>query len=94
MLLIVASVLAIIGIFCKRVQLLVGGFQLPNLDLPGVVTPLTVTYWEAGMTEAYAGMVYWPTPIEFGVALGVIALGALVLCLGLRYLPLKPAHES
>lgn len=93
-LLIVASVLAIIGIFCKRVQLLVGGFQLPNLDLPGVVTPLTVTYWEAGMTEAYAGMVYWPTPIEFGVALGVIALGALVLCLGLRYLPLKPAHES
>ena len=31
-LLVVASLLAIVGIFCKRVQLLVGGFQIPNLD--------------------------------------------------------------
>ena len=27
-----ASLLAIVGIFCKRVQLLVGGFQIPNID--------------------------------------------------------------
>ncbi len=34
-LLVVASLLAIVGIFCKRVQLLVGGFQMPNLEMPG-----------------------------------------------------------
>lgn len=93
-LVVLASSLAIIGIFCKRVQLLVGGFQLPNLDYAGVVTPLTVTNWENGMAGVYAGMVYWPTPLEFGVTLGVVGLGALLLLLGLRYLPLRPMVET
>ena len=93
-LLVVASLLAIAGIFCKRVQLLVGGFQIPNLDLPGPMTSATVTSWESGMAGAYQGMVYWPAPIEFGVALGVFGLGALILLLGLKFLPLKPAENS
>ncbi|MFR1166741.1 MAG: NrfD/PsrC family molybdoenzyme membrane anchor subunit, partial [Adlercreutzia equolifaciens] len=33
-LLVIGSLLAIAGIFCKRVQLLVGGFQIANLDTP------------------------------------------------------------
>ena len=93
-LLVVASLLAIVGIFCKRVQLLVGGFQIPNLDMPGIMTQYSVTDWTAGMAGAYQGMVYWPTPIEFGVALGVFGLGALILLLGLKFLPLKPAENS
>ncbi|WP_417143075.1 NrfD/PsrC family molybdoenzyme membrane anchor subunit [Raoultibacter massiliensis] len=93
-LLVVASLLAIVGIFCKRVQLLVGGFQIPNLDLPGPMTSATVTSWESGMGAAYQGMVYWPTPLEFGIALGVFGLGALILLLGLKFLPLKPAENS
>ena len=93
-LLVVASLLAIVGIFCKRVQLLVGGFQIPNLDMPGVMTQYSVTDWTAGMAGAYQGMVYWPTPIEFGVALGVVGLGALLLLLGFKYLPLKPTEDS
>ena len=93
-LLVVASLLAIVGIFCKRVQLLVGGFQIPNLDMPGVMTQYSVTDWTAGMAGAYQGMVYWPTPIEFGVALGVFGLGALILLLGLKFLPLRPAENS
>ena len=52
-LVVVASLLAIVGIFCKRVQLLVGGFQIPNLDLSTVMTSSTVTHWEAGMQGAY-----------------------------------------
>lgn len=91
-LLVVASVLAILGILCKRVQLLVGGFQMPNIDLPGVMTQYTVTNWEAGMQGAYQGMVYWPAPIEWGVALGVLGLGVLLLCAGLKRLPLKPVE--
>ncbi|WP_172136338.1 NrfD/PsrC family molybdoenzyme membrane anchor subunit [Adlercreutzia sp. ZJ473] len=88
-----ASLLAIAAIFCKRVQLLVGGFQIANLDLPGAMTSHTVTNWDAGLAGAYAGLVYCPTPLEVGVALGVVALGALVFLAGLRYLPLKPAED-
>ncbi len=93
-LIVAAGLLAIVGIFCKRVQLLVGGFQLPNLDYAGPVSPYTVPGWESGMTAAYQGMVYFPTPLEFGVTLGVIGLGALLLLVGLKYLPLKPTEKS
>lgn len=89
-LIVVASLLAIVGIFCKRVQLLVGGFQIPNLDYAGVMTSSTVTNWDAGLSGAYQGMVYFPTPLEFGVVLGVFGLGALMLLLGIKYLPLAP----
>ena len=88
---VVASALVIAGVFCKRAQILVGGFQIANLDLPGAITSMTVTNWEGGIAGAYSGLVYWPTPLELGVALGVIALGALLLLVGLRYLPLRPA---
>ncbi|WP_101722174.1 NrfD/PsrC family molybdoenzyme membrane anchor subunit [Eggerthella timonensis] len=93
-LIVAASLLAIAGIFCKRVQLLVGGFQIPNLDYAAPVSSYTVTDWTAGMAGAYQGMVYWPTPMEFGIVLGVIGLGALLLLLGLKYLPLKPAEDA
>ena len=93
-LIVVASLLAIVGIFCKRAQLLVGGFQIPNLDYAGPMTQYTVTDWATGMTGAYQGMVYWPTPIEFGIVLGVVGLGALLLLLGLKYLPLKPVDHD
>ena len=93
-LIVVASLLAIAGIFCKRVQLLVGGFQIPNLDMPGAMTEYTVTNWQAGMAGAYSGMVYWPAPIEWGVALGVVGLGVLLLCAGLKFLSLKPAEDG
>ena len=93
-LIVAASLAAIAAIFCKRVQLLVGGFQIPNLDYAGSMTQYTVTDWASGMTGAYQGMVYWPTPIEFGIVLGVIGLGALLLLLGLKYLPLKPVDQD
>ena len=88
-----ASALAIAAIFCKRVQLLIGGFQITNLEMAGPVTPMTVTGWESGISGAYQGLVYWPTMIEWGVTLGVIALGALILLAGLRYLPLRPRQD-
>ncbi len=93
-LMVVAGLCAIAAIFCKRAQLLVGGFQIPNIDLAAAMTPFTVTNWEGNMAQAYAGMVYWPTPLEFGVALGVTALGFLVFFLGLKLLPLKPADQE
>lgn len=93
-LLVAGSLLAIAGIFCKRVQLLVGGFQLPNLDMAGPLTPMQHTAFDAGLSGIYSPMVYWPTPLEFGVALGVAALGVLVFLLGVKLLPLRPAAEA
>ncbi len=93
-LMVVAGLCAIAAIFCKRAQLLVGGFQIPNVDLPAVMTPFTVTNWEGSMAQAYAGMVYWPTPLEFGIALGVVGLAFLVFFLGIKLLPLKPADQE
>ena len=93
-LMVVAGLFAIAAIFCKRVQLLVGGFQVPNIDMPAVLTPFTVTNWEGNMAQAYSGMVYWPTPLEFGVTLGVVGLGFLIFFLGLKFLPLKPQDQE
>ena len=89
--LVAAGLFAIAAIFCKRVQLLVGGFQVANIDWPAVLTPFTVTDWEGNMAQAYQGMVYWPTPLELGIALGVVGLSFLIFFLGLKLLPLKPA---
>lgn len=94
-LLVVASVLAIIGIFCKRVQLLVGGFQLPNINFANVIDQYSITNWGAGTDVAYGQMVYAPAPLELVVTLGVIGLAFAILCFGLAKLPLKPhAQES
>ena len=93
-LLVGGSLLAIVGIFCKRVQLLVGGFQLANLDMPGALTPMQHTAWGDGLSAIYGAMVYWPTPLEFGVCLGVVALAVLIFLLGLKFLPLRPAGEK
>ena len=89
-LLIVASLLAIVGILCKRVQLLVGGFQIPNIDHAGLMTSHSITNWTSGPAAAYQGMVYTPSPLEFGVVLGVVGLGVLLLLLGVKFLPLRP----
>ena len=93
-LLVAGSLLAILGIFCKRVQLLVGGFQLANLDYAGSLTPMQHTAWDSGLSGIYGGMVYWPTPLEFGVTLGVVALGVLVFLLGIKLLPLRPKDDE
>ena len=93
-LLVTASLLAIAGIFCKRVQLLVGGFQITNLaDMAPAVNSMSITYADGTLADAYANLVYWPTPLEAGVTLGVVALGFLVFFLGLKFLPLRPSEK-
>lgn len=94
-LVVVGSVLAILGIFCKRVQLLVGGFQIPNIDYAVALFPTsTVNSSAASFAEVYHSMIYMPSMLEVGVMVGVIGLGALMLCLGLKYLPLRPVERE
>ena len=95
-LVVAAGLLVIVGIFCKRMQLIVGGFQIPALgDFSTFVTPHTVTTgWSTGLAGAFEGMIYAPTLPEIGLAVGVLALGVLMVLLGLKLLALKPADTS
>lgn len=92
--LIVGALLAIVGIFCKRVQILVGGFQIANIDLAGVVTDLSAVNASESFADVYEEIIYWPTLLECGVAVGVIALAVLLMLIGLRYLNLRPAERD
>jgi molybdopterin-containing oxidoreductase family membrane subunit len=92
---VVASALVIAGVFCKRCQILMGGFQIPNIEFADVANQMTITHWDSGMSLlGYQGLVYWPTPLEFGVAAGVVALGGFLLLLGLKYLPLHLKEKT
>ena len=83
----VAAALAIVGIFCKRVQLLVGGFQVHSLELVG---PISGPVRDGFMLD----LVYAPSLIELGIALGVFALGVFGILMGIKYLPLAPAAKA
>lgn len=89
-----ASALVIVAVFCKRAQILLGGFQIANLEFAQTANPYTLTFWQGGAFDAYQELIYWPTALEFGVALGVVALGVLIFLLGLRLLDLKPASPQ
>jgi molybdopterin-containing oxidoreductase family membrane subunit len=89
----VAAILSILAVMCKRIQLVVGGFQLPNLEFGQVFTNQTITNYAAA-NSAYNSIVYWPSTLEWAIFVGVWALGVFLLLLGLRYLPLKQTKES
>ena len=76
---VVASALIVIGVFCKRAWLLLSSFATFNVQgAPGV------TYGRADMagTDVWAMIgIYAPTWVELVVALGVIALAALLYVL-------------
>ena len=86
---IAASICAIVGIFCKRVALLVGGFQHPNIEFAANFTGNASLNASVGYHNIYDTMVYFPTSTEFGIALGVMSFGVLLFLLGLKYLPLS-----
>ncbi|MDR0515390.1 MAG: polysulfide reductase NrfD [Coriobacteriaceae bacterium] len=85
-----AAVLSVLGILCKRVQLLVGGFQAANISYPAVATGPGLTDVGAGTAALSPALVYVPAPLELGIVVGVLALGICLLLVGLRYLPLRP----
>lgn len=91
---VVASIAVLVAVFCKRAQILVGGFQLANIADPGVATQYTVMDWQGGIAQAYASLIYSPQPIEIAVALGVVGLGVAMLFAGLKWLPLRSSGEA
>jgi len=78
------AALALLGAFIQKYEMLVSGFQFPNLTYWSV--PTGPAAWSAG------ALVYLPTATEAGIVLGIAALGVFILTLGLKKLALKPAE--
>lgn len=92
----VAAALAIIGVFCKRCQIILAGFGITNIDGAGVTVYSSFPLSDIGQSCAniFSNLVYFPSPFEFLVVLCVIASGVAVFALGVRCLPLRPSEEQ
>ena len=86
-----ASVLAIVGILFEGIYLVFTGYTELNIgDSPGVTTGRDYTGIGADVWTTVGA--YTPTPIELLVSVGIIALGALIVTVGLRFIPIQPGE--
>jgi len=84
-----ASVFAIFGILFEGVNLIFTGYNELNIGAaPGVTTGTEYSGIGSNVWSTVGS--YTPTVIELLVSLGLIAFGALILTLGLRYFPVFP----
>jgi molybdopterin-containing oxidoreductase family membrane subunit len=88
---VVACVLALIGIFVHRANLIVIGLGRDPIALPPG-TPLG-TPQPSGSSFAPSS-VYFPSVWEFLIVLGILGLSALLFTLALRYLPLREKSST
>ena len=82
----IASVLALIGIFVHRANLIVIGLGKAPIPLPPG-TPLGIPQ-SSGSSFATTS-VYFPSVWEFLIVIGIVALSALLFTLAVLYLPLR-----
>ena len=80
-LVLLASVLVILGVFCKRCWLLLTSFIVPNVDGASGITLGTLTAQQGGMDMWALGGSYAPTWTEVVIVAGVAALGVLAFIL-------------
>lgn len=76
-LVLLASALVILGVFCKRCWLLLTSFIVPNVQGGNGITLGTLEAQQGGMGMWALGGSYVPTWTEVVIALGVVALGAM-----------------
>ncbi|MBI5959210.1 MAG: polysulfide reductase NrfD [Chloroflexi bacterium] len=79
-LIILAGLLAIVGVVANRW----------NITLSGLIVPMD---WSPGTAELFPVQKYSPALSEWGVAIGVVGYALLMVTLGLRYLPLFPKGD-
>jgi len=88
-----AGALAVFGTMFEGIRLVFTGYQGVNIDAsPGI--PVGGEY--AGVTTdiwATSGS-YTPTLIEIAISLGIIAFGALIVTVGLRFLPIQKPSDA
>jgi molybdopterin-containing oxidoreductase family membrane subunit len=81
-----AAVIAIVGIWVHRLNLLLNGLSFLPIGIPPGVSVGDV----AGATDSFATS-YWyvPTLIEWLIVIGILAFGALLFTIALRLLPMQ-----
>jgi molybdopterin-containing oxidoreductase family membrane subunit len=90
----IASVIAIVGIFVHRLNLLLNGLSFPPIGMPPGVSIGVAQGAGASFAESYW---YAPTIVEWLIVGGVLAFGALLLTLAALVLPLDehgPHHAE
>ncbi len=87
----VASVLAVVGVLFEGIRLIFVGYDRVNIDAaPGI----SVGQYAGFGTDIWARSgVYTPTLVEVAITVGIVALGALIVTLGLRVVPLQATGE-
>lgn len=78
--LVMGALAAIVGVVINRWNVTVSGLYVPLSYSPGtqyVLDPVS----------------YWPSLAEWGVVMGILGYGLLMLTLGLKFLPLFPKEE-
>ena len=82
-----AGALAVFGVIFEGVRLIFEGYQSVNIDsAPGITTG---EYAGIGSDIWAQTGVYTPTLIELTIVVGLTAVGALIVTVGLRYLPIQ-----
>lgn len=82
-----AAVLSILGVFAKRVNILMPGMYEPQVSLaPGI--PLGRPGQGFGIDQLYV-----PTWVEYGVVIGIAAFAATLITVGVRRWVIPPAAE-
>jgi molybdopterin-containing oxidoreductase family membrane subunit len=90
-LVVTACVLALIGIFVHRANLIVIGLGKDPIALPPG-TPLGTP--QADGSSFAATSVYFPSVWEFLIVLGIVAASALIFTLAVRHLPLREKSST
>ncbi|MDG6925761.1 MAG: polysulfide reductase NrfD [Nitrososphaerota archaeon] len=104
-----ASVLLLLEVFFYRLELIIPGFVNPLVQYPpgtsvgtttgGVslsgigVAVSNVNPSSPGFSFQLVGA-YFPTWIEWSISIGIVAMAALLITLGVRYLPVRPAETG
>lgn len=93
---VLAACLALLGVYLKRFQLIEGGFQYPPLAYPGAPGIIGAEIPGAGgfWQSLGSSLAYWPTFWEIGITIGALSLGACLVLLGMKYLPLAPQKDN
>lgn len=82
-----ASVLVVLGVFCKRIWLLFTSFYEFNIaGAPGVISGSSAARGASGVDVFAMLGTYAPTWVEIAVAVGVVSLGALAFIVMSRML--------
>lgn len=79
--LVVAMLLAVLGIIANRW----------NVTLSGLIVPMD---WSPGTADLLPVNLYTPSLVEIGVSIGVLGYALLMFTFGLRYLPMFPDEDD